>query len=148
MDTDASSVERFILLVEDMPEHVALIQNALQDSPAQPRIEVMADGAQVVDFLHRRGSYSQASRPDMILLDLNLPGNQGHQVLSEIKTDPELRHIPIIVLTQSAHPEAVMATYALHGNSHVVKSTEPERLREIVQRIEAFWLRIVTLPLQ
>ncbi len=143
---EESPVGRLILVVEDNPEHTRLIKDALDDNLGQRKIVAIADGVQAMDFLHRRGNYADATRPDLILLDLNLPGKDGREVLAEIKTEPQLRRIPIVVFTISATEEDIFRSYALQGNCYVIKSSDLDQLFHIVKRIEEFWLGIVTLP--
>jgi chemotaxis family two-component system response regulator Rcp1 len=145
---EAHSTQRLVLIVEDNPEHARLIQTAFEQNAGGPQMVAIADGNQALDFLHRRGSYSNAPRPDLILLDLNLPGRNGQEVLSEIKADSQLKRIPIIVLTASASETDIFRTYALQGNCYVIKSSDLEQLFQIVRRIEEFWLGIVTLPVE
>lgn len=142
-----STAERLILVVEDNLDHVRIITDAFAENPKY-QIVAIADGAQALEFLHRKGEYTTALRPDLILLDLNLPKKDGQAVLAEIKADPQLRRIPVVVLTLSADEEDVLKTYELQGNSYVIKSCDFEQLSQIVKRIEAFWLEIVTLPLE
>lgn len=144
---DNASVERFILLIEDTPEHVRLIEAILNDSPGKNQIETV-NGLSAMDFLYQRGSYADAVRPDLILLNLKLCGKNGSTILAEIKADPQLKRIPIIVLSHSDSADDIANTYALQGNAYVLKSSELDQLAEAIQRIEAFWLRIVTLPLR
>ncbi|MBD1843860.1 response regulator [Cyanobacteria bacterium FACHB-63] len=139
-------MERFILVLEENPEHTLLIQSAFQQDAFQ--VEVIADGTSAINFLQRRGEYSEAPRPDLILLDLNLPGKPGQEILTEIKSDPKLRRIPVVILTSSDQEEDVFQSYALQGNSYVIKASDCDRLSQIVQRIKDFWLGIVTLPLE
>lgn len=143
---EESPVGRLILVVEDNPEHTRLIKDALNDNLGQRKIVAIADGVQAMDFLHRRGNYADATRPDLILLDLNLPGKDGREVLAEIKTEPQLRRIPIVVFTISATEEDIFRSYALQGNCYVIKSSNLDQLFHSVKRIEEFWLGIVTLP--
>lgn len=141
-----SPVERLILILQDNPEHTGLIKDALNDKAGRHQIVAIADGMQAMDFLNRRGNYADATRPDLILLDLNLPGKDGRELLAEIKANPQLRRIPIVVLTISANEEDIFRSYALQGNCYVIKSSDLEQLFQIVKRIEEFWLGIVTLP--
>ncbi len=145
---DEDTPERLILLIEDgldlFPERAQSIVRAIE-SP-QHRVIVLHDGFQAIDFLHQQGEYPDAPRPDLILLELNLPGKDGREILAEIKSSPELRRIPIVVLTTADGEADIFNTYALQGNCHVVKSTDLDRLTAIVKRIEEFWFGIVTLP--
>jgi chemotaxis family two-component system response regulator Rcp1 len=139
-------LERLILVLEENPEQAILIQNVFQQDEVPCRVEAIADGASAIDFLYRRGIYENAPRPDLILLDLDLPGKTGHEVLKELKSDPQFRRIPVIVLTFSEKKEDIFQSYVLQGNSYVIESSERDRLTEIIQRIKDFWLGIVTLP--
>ncbi|XWK88284.1 MAG: response regulator [Phormidium sp.] len=145
---EKSPVERLILIVEDNPDHAKLITNALTESSTHYRIVNLADGTQAMDFLHHRGEYADARRPDLILLDLHLPGKDGKGILAEIKADPQLHRIPIVVLTISHSEADIFGTYALQGNCYVIKSDDLQDLTQTIKRIEEFWLRIVTLPLE
>ncbi|MBF2075007.1 MAG: response regulator [Synechococcales cyanobacterium C42_A2020_086] len=140
-------IKRLILIVEENLDHARLIERALAEQ-AQRQIVVMPDGEQAMQFLHRQGAYSDAPRPDLILLDLNLPGKTGIDILGEIKRDANLKRIPIIILTLSRSESDILRSYELQGNCYVVKSTDSEQLFHIVKRIEEFWLGIVTLPLE
>lgn len=141
---DESASAKTILLIDDEPNRAQLIETALQS--AEHRVLTIASGSQTLDFLLRRGEYTDAPRPDLMLLELNLPDRDGREILATIKASPDLRRIPIVVLTTAANEADVLTTYELQGNCHVVKSTDLDRLLTIVKRIEAFWLGIVTLP--
>lgn len=143
---DGFVTERLILLIEDHLDRAKLIEDAIQTQSSQHRVVSITDGRQAIDFLQQQGDYATAPRPDLVLLELNLPGKDGREILAEIKASENLRRIPIIVLTTADSEADVFNTYTLQGNCHVVKSTEIDRLLEIVQRIEEFWLGIVTLP--
>ena len=145
---DDVAVERFILVVEDNPEHSHQIAHALNESPVSYQIGTIADGTEALQFLRRQGSYEAAPRPALILLDLNLPGKDGREILADIKGDPSLRRIPIVVLSSSGDEADIFNTYALHGNCYVIKSWHSDQLFHIVKRIEQFWLGIVTLPVE
>lgn len=140
--------ERTIMIVEDNPDHANLIANALTENSTNYRIVTIADGTQAIDFLYQRGEYANAQRPDLIILDLHLPGKNGKQILAEIKADPQLHRIPIVVLTIAHSDEDIFGIYALQGNCYVIKSDDLQHLTHTVKRIEEFWLRIVTLPLE
>jgi two-component system, chemotaxis family, response regulator Rcp1 len=141
METD---IPRLILAIESNPDHVQVMRTVLDQVRYQ--VVAIADGDQALNFLHRRAEYAQAPRPDLILLDLDLPGKAGGQVLAEIKGDRQLRRIPTIILTHRDSQDDILNTYALQGNSHVLKPNELNQLLQIVKRIEEFWLEIVTLP--
>lgn len=145
---DDVAAERFILIVEDNPEHSRQIINALNENPVPYQIGTIADGAEALQFLRRQGAYQSAPRPALILLDLNLPGKDGREILADIKGDASLRRIPIVVLSSSGDAADIFKTYALHGNCYVIKSWSSEQLFQIVKRIEQFWLGIVTLPVE
>ncbi len=145
---EQSSAEHFILLLEENPEQVLLIQEAFQKDEVSYRVEAIADGIEALDFLHRRGKYTNAERPSLILLNLNLPGRNGREILEELKSSAQLRRIPVVILTESDQEEDILRSYALQGNSYVIKSLDRDRLHQIVQRIKEFWLGIVTLPLE
>lgn len=145
---EESPAQRLILVVEDNLEHTHLIKDALTANSGRHQIVAIADGMEAMDFLHRRGKYGDATRPDLILLDLNIPGKDGRELLAEIKANPQLRRIPIVVLTISDHEEDIFQSYALQGNCYVIKSSNLEQLFQLVKRIEQFWLGIVTLPLE
>lgn len=140
--------ERFILVLDHNPEHVDTIQRVLGSSGKPYHLETIGDGDRALDFLHRRGPYSEANHPDVILLDLNLPGRGGKEILADIKTDSSLKRIPTIVFTVSDNDADILYSYAHQGNCYVVKSSDLEQLSQIVKRIEDFWLEIVTLPVE
>ncbi len=135
-----------ILLVEDNTGDVELTLESFKAARILNKIHVVNDGAQAVDFMKRRGRYVDAPRPDLVLLDLNLPRMDGREVLAEIKGDPDLCVIPIIVLTSSEAEEDVLKVYQLHANGYVRKPISLDRFMEIVQGIESFWLKVVVLP--
>ena len=143
-----SERERFILVLDKNPNHVAIIRRVLSGDEKKYHLEVIGDGHDALDFLHRREGYSEVALPDLILLDLNLPGRNGREILKEIKATPDLKRIPIVVLTISEREEDVLYSYAHQGNCYVVKSADLEELSSIVKRIEEFWLEIVTLPVE
>ncbi len=135
-----------ILLVEDNPADVRLTMEAMRESKMRNRVTVVGDGEQALDYLQRRGPYATAVRPDLILLDLNLPKKDGREVLQEIKAVEELRRIPVVVLTTSKAEEDICRTYDLHANCYITKPMDLDRFIEVVQQIEGFWLTIVSLP--
>ena len=135
-----------ILLVEDNPGDVELTREALEDAKVANRLSVVDDGAEAVDFLFRRGKFSRAPRPDIILLDLNLPKKDGRQVLSEIKADADLAQIPVVVLTTSQAEEDILRAYQLHANCYITKPVDFNQFLRIVATIEEFWLTVVKLP--
>lgn len=143
----ATSTPRLVLLLQSDPSHMHLIQAVLAEHETCPQVVAIADSHEALDFLRRQGQYEAAQRPDLILLDLELPGTaESHELLSTLKGDPRLRRIPIIVLTLSDHPEDIFKTYELQGNCYVIKPGDRDELAQTIQRIEEFWLRIVTLP--
>jgi chemotaxis family two-component system response regulator Rcp1 len=135
-----------ILLVEDSPADVLLTREAFDQNRIINEIHVAEDGVQAMDFLHKRGEYASAPRPDLILLDLNLPRKNGREVLAEIKADSDLRKIPIVVLTTSNAEEDILKAYDLNANCYVVKPVGFDNFMEAVQSIRHFWFSIVTLP--
>jgi chemotaxis family two-component system response regulator Rcp1 len=135
-----------ILIVDPNADHRDIIQRVLQGRPNQYRLVLLRDAGSALDFLYQRGEFTTAVRPHLILLDLNLPDQDGRDLLTEIKADAQLRRIPVIVLTTSDAPADVFRCYAEQGNCYVIKALDQEQLSETIQRIEAFWLEIVTLP--
>ncbi len=135
-----------ILLVEDSAADVGLTIEAFKDAKIQNRMSVVEDGVEAMAFLHREGGHARAPRPDLILLDLNLPRKDGRQVLKEIKDEPALRNIPVVILTTSKGEEDVLRAYDLHANCYVKKPVDFNRFMEVVKSIETFWLTVVTLP--
>ena len=135
-----------ILLVEDNPGDVRLTTEALKEANMSNDLYVVADGVEAMSFLRQEGRYSDKVRPDVVLLDLNLPKKDGRQVLSEIKADEELRRIPVVVLTTSEAEQDILTTYNLHANCYISKPVDLERFIRVVQAIEDFWLCIVKLP--
>ncbi len=137
-----------ILLVEDSPTDADLTAEAFSESDLVNKLHIVEDGVEALKFLRRQGQYSNEVHPDVILLDLNLPKKNGHEVLAEIKEDSELRSIPVVVLTTSAAEEDVLKSYQLHGNCYITKPVELDRFIEVVSSIEDFWLSTVKLPSQ
>jgi chemotaxis family two-component system response regulator Rcp1 len=135
-----------ILLVEDSPEDVLLTREALKDAKVANELHVAEDGEQAMAFLRREGQYREAPRPDLVLLDLNLPRKHGREVLSEIKEDPSLRRVPVVILTTSTSDEDILTAYDRHVNAYVRKPVDLDRLVEVVLSIEHFWLGIISLP--
>jgi two-component system response regulator len=134
-----------ILLVEDSPSDVAMTLAALREGHIVNDIHVACDGETAMDFLRGRGKYRDAPRPDLILLDLNLPKKDGREVLAEVKGDDDLRAIPVVVLTTSTAESDVLRSYKLHANSYVRKPLGFEQFLAVVQQIESFWLTLVRL---
>jgi len=135
-----------ILLIEDNPGDVRLTQENFKESKIRNNLHVVNDGVEAMDFLHRRGKYVGAVRPDLILLDLNLPKKDGREVLKEIKTDDELKCIPVVILTISEAEEDILKTYNLHANCYITKPVDLYQFVKVVKSIEEFWLTIVKLP--
>ena len=135
-----------VLLVEDNPADVFLMEEALHDAICCNRLFVVNDGEEAMDFLHRRGVYTEAPQPDMILLDLNLPKKDGREVLKEVKEDRNLMHIPVIIISTSQSREEIMNSYRLHANCFVSKPVDLNRFFELVQAIDNFWFSIAKLP--
>lgn len=135
-----------ILLVEDNPGDVRLTKEALKDAKVLNEIYVARDGVEAMQFVHREGSFANAPIPDLILLDLNLPRKDGREVLAEIKKDPKLQHIPVVVLTTSKADEDIIKTYNLHANAYITKPVDLNRFVEIMHALEQFWFTIVKLP--
>jgi CheY-like chemotaxis protein len=135
-----------ILLVEDNPGDVRLTREALKEGKVYSNLHTVKDGIEAMDFLRRKGEYADVPRPDIILLDLNLPKKDGREVLEEIKTDENLKRIPVVVLTTSKAEEDVLRTYNLHANCYVTKPVDLEKFIVVVKSIDVFWLTVVTLP--
>jgi two-component system, chemotaxis family, response regulator Rcp1 len=135
-----------ILLVEDNPGDADLTREALAEAKVHNRLHVADDGAKALDFLFRRGIYADAPRPDIILLDLNLPKKDGRQVLAEIKDDPALTEIPVVILTTSQAEEDVIRSYQLHANCYITKPVDFKQFMKVIKSIEEFWLTVVKLP--
>jgi two-component system, chemotaxis family, response regulator Rcp1 len=135
-----------ILLVEDNPGDVRLTMEALRDGKVRHNLRVVSDGVEALAFLRHEGAHGDAPRPDLILLDLNLPRKDGREVLADVKGDPALRAIPVVVLTTSRAEQDVLQAYALQANGYVTKPVELDRFLEVVKAIEDFWLTVATLP--
>ncbi len=135
-----------ILMVEDNPGDVRLTQEALKESKVRNKMHVVEDGVEALAFLRREGQYADAPHPDLILLDLNLPRKNGREVLAEIKEDPDLRRIPVVILTISQAEEDVLKTYDLHANCYITKPVDLDQFIKVVRSIEDFWFGIVKLP--
>jgi chemotaxis family two-component system response regulator Rcp1 len=135
-----------ILLVEDNPGDARLAIESLKDAKVSNNLYWVQDGVQALDFLRRQGEYPDAPRPDVVLLDLNLPKKDGREVLAEIKTDESLRRIPVVILTVSSDERDILESYDLHANCYVTKPIDLDRFLDVVKSIENFWLTIVKLP--
>ena len=135
-----------ILLVEDNPVDVLLTQEAMKHCKIINNLSVVADGVEAMAYLRREGRYSAAVRPDIILLDLNLPKKDGREVLAEVKLDPDLKRIPVVILTTSEADEDILRSYNLHANCYVTKPVDMKQFIKIVMTIEEFWYSVVKLP--
>jgi chemotaxis family two-component system response regulator Rcp1 len=135
-----------ILMVEDNPGDVRLTVEALKEGKVRNNFHTVEDGVEAMAFLRRQGRYAEAPRPDLILLDLNLPKMNGREVLAEIKEDPELRRIPVVILTVSKAEQDIIKSYNLHANCYINKPVDLDQFLEVVKSIENFWLTVVMLP--
>jgi chemotaxis family two-component system response regulator Rcp1 len=135
-----------ILLIEDNPGDVRLTQEAFKFGKVRNNLFVVNDGVEAMDFLYRRGEFLNVSRPDLILLDLNLPKKDGREVLEEIKADPDFKRIPVVILTTSKADEDILKSYDLHANCYVSKPVDLDEFMSIIRSIESFWLSVVKLP--
>jgi two-component system, chemotaxis family, response regulator Rcp1 len=135
-----------ILLIEDSPSDAALTFEAMKEGKIANNMTRVEDGAEAIAYLRRQEPYSQAPRPDLILLDLNLPRKDGREVLRELKNDPELKRIPVIVLTTSHAEEDILRAYDLNANCYITKPVDFKQFIEVIKSIEQFWLTVVRLP--
>jgi CheY-like chemotaxis protein len=135
-----------ILLVEDNPGDVRLTREVLKDGRINNTLNVVEDGVEALAYLRREGAYADAMQQDLVLLDLNLPKKDGREVLAEMKADPALRRIPVIVLTSSSAELDIVAAYNLHANCYITKPVDLDQFTKVVRSIEDFWLSIVKLP--
>ena len=135
-----------ILLVEDDPGDVVITREAFADNKVRNQLSVVSDGETAMAFLRRTGEFTDAPRPDLILMDLNLPRKSGHEVLAEIKADPDLRRIPVVVLTTSDAEEDVLRSYDLHANAFVTKPVDFECFLDAIRQIDDFFITVVRLP--
>ena len=135
-----------ILLVEDNAGDVRLTQEALSESKVWNSLHVARDGLQAMAYLRREGEHANAARPDLILLDLNLPGKDGREILEEVKSDDRLKHIPVVILTSSAAEEDVVRTYASHANCYITKPVGFDQFTRVVRSVSEFWFTVVRLP--
>ena len=142
-ETAATPIE--ILLVEDSAGDVRLTKEALRDAKVQNNLHVACDGMEATAFLLRQGTHANAPRPDLILLDLNLPKKGGREVLEEIKLDPNLKTIPVVILTTSSAEEDILRSYQLHANCYITKPVDLDQFLKVVRAIDNFWLAIVKL---
>ncbi len=135
-----------ILLVEDSPGDVRLTIEALKEGKVRNTLNVTRNGVEALDYLFKRGKFKDATRPDLILLDLNLPKKDGREVLAELKADPDLRRIPVVVLTTSRAEDDIRKTYDLHANCYITKPVDMNEFINVVKAIDSFWFAIVQLP--
>ena len=141
---NSKSIE--VLLVEDDPGDTLMIREAFEDNKVRNRLTCLTDGVQAIEFLRREGEHADAPRPDLILLDLNLPRKDGREVLAEIKGDSDLSTIPVVVLTTSQAEEDVLRSYELHANAYVTKPVDFDRFIDVVRQIDDFFVSVVKLP--
>ena len=142
----ASGAPIEILLVEDNPGDVRLTQEAVREAKIRNTLNVVNDGEEAIAYVRRQGEYADRPRPDLILLDLNLPRKDGREVLQDLKSDPDLHRIPVVVLTSSAAEQDILRTYDLYANAYVTKPVDLEQFMHVVSSIQDFWLNIVKLP--
>jgi two-component system response regulator len=135
-----------VLLVEDDPGDELMTREAFEDNKIRNTLHVARDGEEALDFLYRRGAHEQAPRPDLILLDLNLPKYDGRQILEQVKSDPDLSHIPVVVLTTSSAEEDILRSYRLHANAYVTKPVDLDQFIAAVRQIDDFFVQVVRLP--
>jgi CheY-like chemotaxis protein len=147
MESNGTSAQPLeVLLVEDSPGDVRLTKEALKDAKVHINLRVVRDGIDAMAFLMREGEYATALRPDLILLDLNLPKKDGREVLREIKENPELKSIPVVILTTSASEADILRSYLLHANCYITKPVNLDGFLTVVRSIDSFWLSVVKLP--
>jgi len=137
-----------ILLVEDSAGDVRLVQENLKESKVRNTLNVVGDGIEAMAYLRKEGKYKDTPRPDLVLLDLNLPKKDGRQVLKEMKSDEDLKCIPVVVLTISKAEEDIMKSYSLHANAYISKPVDLNQFLKVVKAIEEFWLTVVKLPVK
>jgi CheY-like chemotaxis protein len=135
-----------ILLVEDNPADARLVMEVFKDFKINNKLYHVKDGVEAMNYLHQEGEYVDASKPDLILLDLNLPRKDGREVLKEIKEDEELKCIPVVILTTSSAEDDVLKTYCNHANCYIIKPVDFDQFINVIQSIESFWLTMVKLP--
>jgi CheY-like chemotaxis protein len=144
MTAECRAIE--VLLVEDDPGDVVITREAFEHHKIHNTLRVARDGQEGLDYLYRRGAHHSAPRPDLILLDLNLPKYDGHQLLEQIKSDPDLCHIPVVVLTTSAADEDILRSYRLHANAYVTKPVGFAEFMDVIRQIDEFFVQVVRLP--
>ena len=135
-----------VLLVEDDPGDILMTREAFEHHKIQNKLHVVTDGEQALQFLNQTGEYADAPRPGLVLLDLNLPRRSGHEVLAELKEDPGLRVIPVVILTTSQAEEDILRSYSLHANAYVSKPVDFERFMDVIRQIDSFFVTVVKLP--
>ncbi len=146
MPTSTASRPIIILMVEDNPTDVLIAKEGLFSAKMLNSLHVADDGIDAMDFLHQRGKYAGVPRPDLILLDLNMPRKNGHEVLSEIKGDPAFKNIPVVILTTSKSEEDINRAYGLHANCYISKPVDFDEFTKVVRTIQDFWFSVATLP--
>ncbi|HLN21766.1 MAG TPA: response regulator [Bacteroidales bacterium] len=135
-----------ILIVEDNPGDARLIREVLNDTKVYSSLHIVNDGVEAMDFLHNKGKYAEMPRPDIIILDLNLPKKDGREVLAELKAEEDLKHIPVVIMTISQAEEDILKTYKLHANCYITKPIDLNEFIKVIKSIEDFWFSIVKLP--
>jgi len=143
-DDQSEAIE--VLLVEDDPGDVLMTREAFEQHKLRNTLHVVSDGVEALSFLRQEGEYADVPRPDLVLLDLNLPRKDGREVLAEIKADPQLRRTPVVVLTTSEAEEDVLRSYDLHANAYVAKPVDFDQFIDVVRRIDSFFVTVVKLP--
>jgi CheY-like chemotaxis protein len=143
-DEQSEAIE--VLLVEDDPGDVLMTREAFEQHKLRNTLHVVSDGVEALSFLRQEGDYADVPRPDLVLLDLNLPRKDGREVLAEIKADPQLRRTPVVVLTTSEAEEDVLRSYDLHANAYVAKPVDFDQFIDVVRRIDSFFVTVVKLP--
>ena len=143
-EPDPRAIE--VLLIEDDPGDVLMTREAFEDAKVANNLYVVSDGEDALAFLRREGAHAQVPRPDLVLLDLNLPRVDGREVLEQIKNDPELRSIPVVVLTTSESEDDIVHSYSLHANAYVTKPVDFDRFHQVVRQIDDFFVSVVKLP--
>jgi len=144
--TESATAPIDVLLVEDDPGDVLMTREAFEENKVANRLAVVSDGVAAMAYLRREGEYADVPRPDLVLLDLNLPRMDGREVLAAMKSDADLRHIPVVVLTTSEAEEDVLRSYSLHANAYVTKPVDFSRFIEVVRQIDDFFVTVVRLP--
>ena len=148
MSIKMAEIQKTIFLIEDNKADIRLIQEALKTNSLPHQVVTVRDGVEAMNYLNQEGKYADAPRPNLILLDLNLPKKDGLKVLAEIKSNPQLKRIPVIVLTTSKNHDDIFRSYDLHANCYIIKSRNLTQLFQTIKNIEEFWLSTATLPLE